>query len=139
MTPRQIELVQSSWQLVVPVAEDAAQLFYVRLFTLDPALRGMFRGDMQEQGKKLMAMIDFAVKALARLDSLLPGLRMLGERHGRYGVRDEHYDTVAEALLWTLHKGLGAAFTPEVREAWVAAYGVLAGTMKEAARVEAAA
>jgi len=64
---------------------------------------------------------------------------MLGERHGRYGVRDEHYDTVAEALLWTLHKGLGAAFTPEVREAWVAAYGVLAGTMKEAARVEAAA
>jgi len=139
MTPRQIELVQSSWQLVVPVAEDAAQLFYVRLFTLDPALRGMFRGDMQEQGKKLMAMIDFAVKALARLDSLLPGLRMLGERHGRYGVRDEHYDTVAEALLWTLRKGLGEAFTPEVREAWVAAYAVLAGAMKEAARVEAAA
>ena len=137
MTPKQIELVQSSWQLVVPVAEDAAQLFYVRLFALDPSLRDLFRGDVREQGRKLMAMIDFAVKALTRLDSLLPGLRMLGERHGRYGVRDEHYDTVAEALIWTLQKGLGEAFTPEVKQAWVAAYGVLSGTMKEAARVEA--
>ena len=137
MTPRQIELVQSSWQLVVPVAEDAAQLFYVRLFSLDPSLKSMFRGDMTEQGKRLMAMIDFAVKALTRLDSLLPGLRALGERHGRYGVRDEHYDTVAEALLWTLQKGLGEAFTPEVKQAWVAAYGVLSSTMKDAARVEA--
>ena len=137
MTPRQIELVQSTWQLVVPVAEDAAQLFYVRLFQLDPSLRAMFKGDMEEQGRKLMAMIDFAVKALTRLDSLLPGLRMLGERHGRYGVRDEHYDTVAQALIWTLHKGLGEAFTPEVRNAWAAAYRVLSNTMKEAARVEA--
>jgi len=137
MTPRQIELVQSSWRLVVPVAQDAAQLFYVRLFALDPSLRDLFKGDMREQGRKLMSMIDFAVKALARLDSLLPGLRMLGERHGRYGVRDEHYDTVAEALLWTLQKGLGQAFTSEVKEAWVAAYGVLSGTMKEAAKVEA--
>ena len=84
-----------------------------------------------------MAMIYFAVKALTRLDSLLPGLRMLGERHGRYGVRDEHYDTVAEALIWTLQKGLGEAFTPEVKQAWVAAYGVLSGTMKEAARAAA--
>jgi len=134
---RQIELVQSSWQKVVPVADDAAQLFYVRLFALDPSLRELFRGDMREQGKKLMSMIDFAVKALTRLDSLLPGLRMLGERHGRYGVRDEHYDTVAEALLWTLQKGLGEAFTPEVKEAWVAAYGVLSSTMKDAAKVEA--
>ena len=137
MNSRQIELVQSSWQKVVPVADDAAQLFYVRLFALDPSLRELFRGDMREQGKKLMSMIDFAVKALARLDSLLPGLRMLGERHGRYGVRDEHYDTVAEALLWTLQKGLGEAFTPEVKEAWVAAYGVLSSTMKDAAKVEA--
>ena len=136
MTPKQIELVQSSWQLVVPVAEDAAQLFYVRLFTLDPSLRGMFRGDMAEQGRKLMSMIDFAVKALSRIDSVLPGLRMLGERHGRYGVRDAHYDTVAEALIWTLQKGLGAAFTKDVKEAWVAAYGVLSTAMKDAARIE---
>ena len=135
MNSRQIELVQSSWQKVVPVADDAAQLFYVRLFALDPSLRELFRGDMREQGKKLMSMIDFAVKALTRLDSLLPGLRMLGERHGRYGVRDEHYDTVAAALLWTLGQGLGKAFTPEVEQAWVAAYTVLAGTMKAAAEM----
>lgn len=137
MTPRQVQLVQESWQQVLPVADDAAQLFYVRLFGLDPSLRAMFRGDMEEQGRKLMSMIDFAVKALTRLDSLLPGLRALGERHGRYGVRDEHYDTVAQALIWTLQKGLGESFTPEVKQAWVAAYRVLSTTMKEAAKVEA--
>ena len=136
ISPKQIELVQASWQKVVPVADDAAQLFYVRLFTLDPSLQELFRGDMQEQGRKLMSMIDFAVKALTRLETLLPGLRALGERHGRYGVRDEHYDTVAEALIWTLQKGLGPAFTPEVKAAWVAAYGVLSSTMKDAATVE---
>ena len=137
MNARQIELVQASWREVAPIADDAASLFYSRLFDLDPSLKSMFRGDMKQQGKKLMSMIGFAVNALNRIDSLLPGLRSLGQRHAGYGVRDEHYDTVARALLWTLEKGLGAAFTKEVKQAWIAAYGVLAGTMKEAAKVEA--
>ena len=137
MTPTQIELVQASWRQVMPIADAAAQLFYTRLFTLDPSLERLFRGDMKEQGRKLMSMIGFAVKSLTRLDDLLPGLRALGQRHGGYGVRDEHYGTVAQALLSTLQEGLGEGFTPEVKDAWVAAYTVLATTMKEAAKVPA--
>jgi hemoglobin-like flavoprotein len=92
---------------------------------------------MKEQGRKLMAMISFAVNGLTRLEQIVPGVQALGRRHAGYGVRDEHYATVAAALLWTLEQGLGDSFTREVREAWVAAYGVLANTMKDAARLAA--
>lgn len=121
MNSRQIELVQSSFAQVVPIAGVAASLFYDRLFELDPALRGMFRGDMAEQGKKLMTMIGTVVGGLKSLDRIVPGIQALGARHAAYGVRDEHYDVVGAALLWTLAKGLGAAFTDEVRDAWTAA------------------
>ena len=138
MTPREIELVQASWKKVEPISEAAAELFYNRLFALDPALKPMFRGDMKEQGRKLMSMISFAVNSLTKIERLLPGLRALGQRHGGYGVRDEHYETVGAALIWTLAKGLGPGFTAEVKEAWIAAYTVLANTMKAAAERQAA-
>jgi hemoglobin-like flavoprotein len=135
MNPEQIMLVQASFVLVMPIADTAAALFYQRLFELDPSLRPMFSGDIQEQGRKLMSMLKIAVNGLTRLDQLVPAVRELGQRHARYGVRDEHYDTVAAALLWTLGRGLGEAFTPEVKQAWVAAYTLLAGTMKAAAEM----
>jgi hemoglobin-like flavoprotein len=138
MNARQIQLVQSSWRQVAPIADDAASLFYHRLFEMDPSLKPMFRGDMKEQGRKLMSMITFAVNSLTKVESLLPGLRALGQRHGGYGVRDEHYETVGAALVWTLAKGLGPSFTAEVKEAWIAAYTVLANTMKAAAERKAA-
>ena len=129
-----IALVQWSWEQVLPIADDAAQLFYGRLFELDPSLRPMFaHSDMAEQRRKLMQMITVAVRGLERLDTLLPAVRALGARHVGYGVKDEHYDTVGAALLWTLEQGLGAAFTPEVRESWAATYGTLASIMREAA------
>lgn len=137
MTPHQIDLVQASWKQVLPVAETAAQMFYGRLFFLDPSLRMLFRGDLREQGQKVMAMISFTVNGLARLDQLVPTVKALGRRHAAYGVRPEHYYTVGAALLWTLEQGLGAAFTPAVRDAWVAAYGVLASTMRDAAEMSA--
>lgn len=137
MTPKQIELVQHSWRRVQPIAEAAAQMFYDRLFILDPSLRSLFRGDVKEQGRKLMAMIAFAVKGLTRVEQVVPGVQALGRRHAGYGVKDEHYATVAAALLWTLEQGLGEAFTAEVREAWTAAYGLLANTMKDASRLAA--
>lgn len=137
MTPQQIDLVQASWKQVLPVAETAAQMFYGRLFFLDPSLRALFRGDMREQGQKVMAMLSYTVNGLTRLDALLPAVRALGRRHAVYGVRAEHYYTVGAALLWTLEQGLGAAFTPALREAWVAAYGVLASTMRDAAEMSA--
>jgi hemoglobin-like flavoprotein len=137
VTPHQIDLVQASWKQVVPVAETAAQMFYGRLFFLDPSLRALFRGDLREQGQKVMAMISFTVNGLTRLDQLVPTVKALGRRHATYGVRAEHYYTVGAALLWTLEQGLGAAFTPAVREAWIAAYGVLANTMRDAAEMSA--
>ncbi len=134
LTNRQKTLVQETFASIATIADDAAVLFYQRLFEIDPSLRPMFRGDMTEQRKKLMQMITAAVKGLDRLEQLVPVVQDLGRRHVRYGVEDKHYDTVGEALLWTLEAGLGKAFTPEVKEAWAAVYGLLANTMKDAAR-----
>lgn len=127
-------LVQESFAAVMPIADDAAALFYRRLFELDPSLERMFKGDMTEQRRKLMQMLTAAVKGLDRLDQLVPVVEDLGRRHAGYGVADKHYDTVGAALLWTLEKGLGNAFTPQVKDAWIAVYGLLAGTMKNAAK-----
>jgi hemoglobin-like flavoprotein len=133
MNPRQIELVQTSFAKVVPIAGVAADLFYNRLFELDPSLRRMFKGDLTEQKQKLMQMLTVVVRGLKRLDELVPAVQQLGRRHGTYGVQNSHYATVAAALLWTLEQGLGPDFTPEVKEAWVAAYTILATTMQVAA------
>jgi hemoglobin-like flavoprotein len=137
MTPNQIDLVQRSWNQVVPMGEAAVLMFYERLFFVDPSLRLMFRGDMKRQSRKVLEMITFTVSGLSRLDEIVPIVQSLGRRHAVYGTRDEHYVTVGAALLWTLEQGLGAAFTPAVREAWAAAYALLANTMKDAARVAA--
>ena len=134
VTSAQKQLVHNSFAKIAPIADDAAALFYRRLFELDPRLKLMFRGDMAEQRKKLMQMITAAVKGLDHLDQLVPVLQDLGRRHAGYGVADAHYDTVGQALLWTLEKALGRAFTPELRHAWTTVYTLLATTMQEAAR-----
>jgi hemoglobin-like flavoprotein len=133
MTPHQKMLVQTTFAQVAPIAETAAALFYARLFELDPSLRPMFTSDIQEQGRKLMQMIAVAVAGLDDLDALVPAVQALGKRHAGYGVQDEHYETVATALIWTLEVGLGDAFTFEVREAWGTVYWLLADTMKDGA------
>ena len=137
MTPHQVDLVQRTWSQVVPLGADAVRMLYDRIFFLDPSLRRLFRSDMKEQERKVMAMMTFAVNGLRRLDQLVPTVEALGRRHGAYGVKDGHYDTVAAALLWTLEQGLGDAFTPAVREAWTQAFGILANTMKDAAKLAA--
>ncbi len=134
MTSAEIHLVKDSFRQIVPIADQAAALFYARLFELDPALRHLFRGDMREQGRKLMTMIAVAVQSLERIDTLVPAVRQLGARHAGYGVTEDHYATVGAALLWTLEKGLGPAFTPAVRDAWTSTYSLLANTMIEAQR-----
>lgn len=138
MTPTQIELVKSTWEQVKPISETAAELFYGKLFELDPSLKELFKGDMKEQGRKLMAMINTAVNGLDNLEAIVPAVQDLGRRHVGYGVTDAHYDTVAAALLWTLGQGLKEEFTPEVQAAWTEAYGILATTMKDAAAKVAA-
>jgi len=133
VTPEQIQLVQGTWTKVVPISDTAANLFYGKLFELDPAIKPLFKGDMKAQGKLLMTMIGTAVNGLSRLEKSVPAVQDLGRRHAKYGVKDQHYDTVAAALIWTLGQGLGKDFTPDVESAWVGAYTVLATTMKDAA------
>lgn len=132
MTPESKRLVKESWEKVAPISEVAAALFYGRLFELDPSLRHLFRGDMAEQGRKLMQTLTVVVRGLDRMDDLVPAVESLGRRHGAYGVQDGHYDTVAAALLWTLERALGDGFAPAVRDAWAEAYGLLATIMKRA-------
>jgi len=134
LTQAQKTLVQDSFAVIAPIADDAAVLFYRRLFEIDPSLQAMFRGDMAEQRRKFMQMLTAAVKGLDRLEQLVPVVQELGRRHATYGVADAHYDTVGAALLWTLEKGLGDAFTPETKEAWATVYGLIAATMQQAAR-----
>jgi nitric oxide dioxygenase len=134
MTPEQITLVKESFAKVAPIAPQAAALFYGRLFEIAPEVKPLFKGDMTEQGRKLMQVLATAVGGLDRLADLVPTVQALGKRHAGYGVSDAHYDKVAEALLWTLGEGLGDGFTPAVKDAWVEVYTVLADTMKQAAR-----
>jgi hemoglobin-like flavoprotein len=133
MTEDDKQLVRDSWAKVIPISDQAAELFYNRLFELDPSLGPLFTSDMTEQGRKLMEMITVAVNGLDRLDELVPAVRALGKRHSGYGVTADHYDTVATALLWTLERGLGDAFTKDTRNAWTKTYTLLATNMKEAA------
>jgi hemoglobin-like flavoprotein len=130
ITTRQIELVRATFAQVEPIAEIAARLFYDRLFALDPKLRALFKGDIREQGRKLMALLKVAANSLRNLDKLVPALEALGRRHATYGVKDADYPMVGSALLWTLKEGLGGAFTSEVEDAWAAAYALLSKVMQ---------
>lgn len=133
ITPQQKELVQKTWVMVVPIADTAAELFYGRLFELEPEYKAMFKNDMTEQGKKLMKTINIAVEALDDVEPLIPVLKKMGADHAGYGVKDRDYNVVGAALLWTLEKGLGDVFTDEVKNAWGAVYEVLASVMKAGA------
>ena len=139
MTPEQVNLIKTSWAKVIPISEAAAEIFYGKLFDLDPELKPLFKGDMKDQGRKLMAMINTAVNGLDNLEAIVPAVQDLGKRHVGYGVKDKDYDTVGSALISTLEVGLDKAFTDDVKEAWVTVYTVLASTMKDAAATEAVA
>ena len=136
---KQIELVQTSFKKIVPIADAAAEMFYNRLFELDPSVKPLFKGDRRMQGRKLMSMIVTAVSDLNDLDKLIPTVKMLGIRHADYDVINKHYDTVGEALLWTFEQGLGKNFTPDVKDAWGVVYALLADIMKDATKATAAA
>ena len=133
MTADEIALVRDSFAKVVPIAETAAGLFYGRLFETTPEVKPLVRGDMTEQGRKLMVTLAVVVKGLDNLPAIVPVAEALARRHVDYGVLPEHYASVGVALLWTLGQGLGEAFTPEVEAAWTQAYTTLSGVMVAAA------
>ena len=129
MTPDQVKLVQQSFAKVAPISEAAAVLFYDRLFEIAPQVKAMFPADMTEQRRKLMATLAAVVNGLGDLPSILPAASTLAKRHVGYGAKAEHYPVVGAALLWTLEKGLGDGWTPQIAEAWTTAYGTLSGYM----------
>ncbi len=129
MNPTQIKLVQDSFSKVAPISEQAAVIFYDRLFEVAPAVKAMFPADMTEQRKKLMGTLAVVVNGLTNLEAVLPAASALAKRHVNYGAKPEHYPVVGGVLLWTLEKGLGDGWTPDVAEAWTAAYGTLSGYM----------
>lgn len=129
MTPDEVKAVQTSFAKVAPIADTAAALFYGRLFEIAPEVQPLFRGDMTEQGRKLMKTLTVVVHGLGNLDAILPAASALAKGHVAYGVKAKHYTPVGEALLWTLERGLGPDWTPEVKGAWTAAYTTLANFM----------
>ncbi len=133
MTPKDIDLVQSSFAKVAPIDDETGALFYERLFEIAPEVRPLFRGDMDEQGRMFMSMLTVAVNGLDAFDSIKPALRELATRHAGYGVKAEHYAPLGAALIWVMEQNLGDGFTDEVRGAWLAVYDGLSGVMIEAA------
>jgi len=133
MTPKQIALVQESFARLLPIADEAGVMFYKRLFEIDPELETLFDIDIEEQGEKLMGALHVIIDGLSDLDFVVTQMKDLGRRHAGYGVKDKDYDTVGQALLWTLAQGLGESFTEETKTAWAAAYDFVATTMKRAA------
>ncbi len=131
MDAKQVTLVQESFEQVVPIAGTAATLFYDRLFETTPEVKSLFKGDMEQQKLALMQTLGIVVKGLSQPETILPAVKSLAERHKDYGVRPEHFQSVGASLLWTLEKGLGDAYTPEVNDAWVSAYTLLSGVMIE--------
>jgi hemoglobin-like flavoprotein len=132
-TATDIRLVRDTFDLIVPISGVAADMFYERLFYMAPSLRRMFPDDMRDQKRKLMVMLATAVQSLTDLETLMPQLLALGARHATYGVKDQHYKAVGEALIWTLERGLAKDFTPEVGRAWVRVYKLVAATMQAGA------
>ncbi len=136
MDAQTVTLVQESFEKVKPIAPQAAEIFYSKLFELDPALKPLFPSNeeaMKSQGNKLMTMLGAAVAGLSNIEALVPVLQGLGKRHVEYKVEASHYDTVGAALLATLEVGLGDGFTENVKEAWTNVYQTMASVMIEAA------
>ena len=135
MTPKQIEIIRETWLKVVPIGDVATELFYSRLFEIDPGVRPLFaKVDMPLQRRKLLQALNGVIESIEHLESVVPTLQELGRRHVGYGVKDAHYDSVGGALLWTLEKGLGEAWSEEAAEAWASAYALLANTMIDAGK-----
>jgi hemoglobin-like flavoprotein len=136
MTPEQVQIIKLTFAQAMNNKDAVGRLFYERLFTIAPETRALFKSDINAQSRKLMDTLALAIGMLRNMPTLVATLEALAQRHVKYGVRDEHYDKVGEALLWTLEQGLGPAFTPQAREAWTALYAAVARIMRKAASGE---
>jgi hemoglobin-like flavoprotein len=134
MTPKQIQLIEDSWDFVILNTENAGLIFYGKLFELDPSLRSLFKEDITEQSQKLISLITFAVSKLDNLGEIINDVKALGQRHFKYNVKPEHYNAVGAALLVTLESALGNQWDEEMKQAWTAVYTVLSQVMIDATK-----
>lgn len=139
MTPEQVQIIKLTFAQAMRDKDEVGRIFYDRLFTIAPEVKPLFKGDIAAQSRKLMDTLALAVGMLQDMPTLIISLEGLARRHVVYGVKDEHYDKVGAALLWTLEQGLGDAFTPQARDAWAALYAAVAKIMRDAARGKPAA
>lgn len=136
MNKYNFELVRKSWTIISRIDyEIVCGSFYIRLFQVSPGLKAMFKNtSMTEQSIKLGCMLSYVIAKYESMDDVLLEVKALAERHKKYGVKEEHYKAVGEALLWTLEQGLGEYWNTELGIAWTEFYDALAGKMKEVAQ-----
>ena len=119
MNPQAERLIRESWTQLVPIRAQAAQLFYDRLFAIDPSSKLLFDGKpMHVQHEKFLQTVDTLVQMLDYPPQIIEDLQALSKRHVGYGVVLDHYEPVGQSLLWALEQGLGDHWTPDVQRAW---------------------
>lgn len=131
LTEKEILLVRNSWSFVIIHSAKAGELFYGQLFELAPEVKPLFKGDINDQAKKLTSMVTLLISKLKKLDDIMNEVKALARRHVNYGTQPKHYDVVGQALLWTLEKGLKDKWNPEVADAWKKLYSILSKAMIE--------
>ncbi|TLV02206.1 globin domain-containing protein [Dyadobacter luticola] len=133
MTSRKILIIKTTWSYAIGLPEMTGELFYERLFELDPSLQAMFPPDMEQQNRKLIDMITYMVSHLQAMENVQRDIDAMAARHAGYGVRPEHYKTVGDALKWVLEQRLGDQWDEETREAWTELYDIWSTSMIRAA------
>jgi hemoglobin-like flavoprotein len=133
MTPEQIDLVRQSFDAIWSVRQKLADQFYHRFFELAPDAQGLFPSDMERQHLKLMDTIAAIVGSLDKRELFQSIIVHSGRQHAQFGVKSSHFGAFGEALMWGLEQEFGAAFTPELREAWITLYRAVQSEMMRAA------
>jgi len=136
MTNDNFELVKKSWAIIAKIDfEIVGGAFYIRLFQIAPELRPLFKNtSMTEQSVKLGCMLSYVISKFEQADDIIEELKTLAQRHTKYGVKEQHYIAVGNALLWTLEQGLGEYWNEELHSAWIDFYETLSAIMIDAQR-----
>ena len=132
MNAEQVKLLRETFKAIEPMAQETGEMLYNKLFEIDPSLQPLFKGDIKTQAKMVITAIGLAVSGLDKPEGLQDQVKSLGTRHITYGVPPRDVNTFGAALIWALDQSLGPAFTPEVKDAWIAAYGALSVAMRRA-------
>ena len=132
MTPKQIDLIRQSFDAIWPVRRKLAVIFYGRFFELAPDAQQLFPSNMERQHLKLMDSIAAIVGALDKRELFQSVISHTGRHHVGFGAKSSHFAAFGEALIWGLEQQFGAAFTPELKNAWLILYDTVQDEMMRA-------